>query len=47
MLALGGFPAVGYFCAGVAVAAAMVVALKVRNPEEFLARVTTQDSNPA
>ena len=47
MLALGGFPAVGYFCAAVAVAAAVVVTLKVRNPEEFLVPVTTRDSSPA
>ena len=44
MLALGGFPLLGLFCLGVAVLAAAVIRLKVRESAEFLAqRVPRQD----
>ena len=44
MLALGGFPLLGLFCLGVAIIAAAVLRLKVRESAEFLAqRVLRQD----
>src|SRR5882724_884846 len=44
MLALGGFPLLGLFCLGVAIIAAAVLRLKVRESAEFLAqRVPHQD----
>jgi predicted MFS family arabinose efflux permease len=44
MLALGGFPLLGFFCLGVAIIAAAVVRFKVRESAEFLAqRVPRQD----
>ena len=39
MLALGGFSLVGMFSLGAAVAAALIVRLKVRDSAEFLERV--------
>ena len=39
MLALGGFPMVGFFCLGAAVAGSAVVLLKVRDSPEFLERI--------
>jgi len=35
MLAQASFPAVGFFCAGIAVLSAAVVAFKVRDPEKI------------
>jgi hypothetical protein len=44
ILALGGFPLLGFFCLGVAIIAAAVIRLKVRETAEFLAqRVLRQD----
>ena len=44
MLALGGFPMVGFFCLGAAVLAAVVVRLKVRDSAEFLEQVALRES---
>ena len=43
MLALGGFPMVGFFCLGAAVAGAVLVLLKVRDSAEFLERIALRD----
>ena len=43
MLALGGFPMVGFFCLAAAAAAAVVVAVKVRDSKEFLAMVALRE----
>ena len=40
MLALGGFPLVGHFCLGVAVVAAGLVHLTVRESATFLGQTT-------
>jgi predicted MFS family arabinose efflux permease len=47
VLAMGGFPMVGYFCLGVSVIAAIVVRLKVRDSPEFLQRVALRKGQPA
>ena len=47
MLALSGFPAVGFFCLGAAVIAAAVVALGVRDSEEFQAQVAQREGESA
>ena len=44
MLALGGFPVVGFFGLVAAVLAAVVVRVKVRDSEEFLEQVALRDS---
>ncbi len=47
MLAMGGFPMVGFFILGVSVIAAIVVRLKVRDSAEFVQRVALQKGQPA
>jgi DHA1 family inner membrane transport protein len=47
MLALGGFPMVGYFCLSVSLIAAIVVRLKVRDSAEFVQRMALRESQPA
>lgn len=47
MLALGGFPWVGFFCVGVAVIAAVVIQLKVRESTEFLAQMALRKGSTA
>jgi len=47
MLALGGFPMVGLLCLGVAVIAAVVIRLKVRDSAEFLAQIALRQGKPA
>jgi hypothetical protein len=47
VLAMGGFPMVGYFFLGVSVISAIVVRLKVRDSAEFLHRVGPQKGQPA
>ena len=44
MLALGGFPMVGFFCLGAAILAAIVLRLKVRDSAEFLERIALRES---
>lgn len=39
MLTLGGFPMVGFFCLGAAVAASVLMLIKVRDSAEFLERI--------
>jgi DHA1 family inner membrane transport protein len=46
-LALGGFPWVGLFCLGVAVLAAMVIHLKVRDSAAFLAQLAQRQGTTA
>lgn len=43
MLALGGFPLVGFFCLGAAVIAAALVLLKLRDSKEFIQGVAIED----
>ena len=38
LLALSGFPLVGFFCLGVSVLAAVVIRLKIRDSAAFLAQ---------
>jgi predicted MFS family arabinose efflux permease len=47
LLALGGFPWVGLFCLGVAVLAAVVIQLKVRDSATFLAQLALRKGTPA
>lgn len=47
LLALGGFPMVGFFCLGAAVAAAVIVGFKVRDSAEFLERMALRKGNTA
>lgn len=43
MLAMGGFPMVGFFCLGAAVLGAVVVQVRVRDSEEFLRTVALRE----
>ena len=45
MLAMGGFPMVGFFCLGAAGLGGALVLLKVRDPAEFLERNALRDAN--
>ena len=45
MLAMGGFPMVGFFCLGAAVVGGALVLLKVRDPAEFLERIALREAN--
>ncbi len=45
MLAMGGFPMVGFFCLGVAGVGSALVLLKVRNPAEFLERIALREAS--
>jgi predicted MFS family arabinose efflux permease len=47
MLALGGFPMVGFFCLGASVISAIVVRLKLRDSPEFLQRMALQKGKTA
>ncbi|MFQ6026253.1 MAG: MFS transporter [Dehalococcoidia bacterium] len=47
MLALGGFPLVGFFCLGMAIVAAAVVRIKVRDSAEFLEQIALRESKSA
>lgn len=47
MLAWGGFPQVGLFCLGVAVIAAVVLQLKVRDSAAFLAQIALRNGTTA
>jgi MFS family permease len=47
LLALGGFPWVGLFCLGVAVLAAVVIQLKVRDSAVFLAQLALRKGTTA
>ena len=44
MLALGGFPLVGFFFLGIAVVAAVVVLAKVRDSAEFLEQLAQREA---
>ena len=44
VLALDGFPMVGFFCLGATILAAVVVRLKVRGSVEFLERIALRES---
>ena len=45
MLAMGGFPMVGFFCLGAAGVGGAVVLLKVRDSAEFLERIALREAN--
>jgi hypothetical protein len=47
MLALGGFPQVGFFCLGISMIAAVVLQYKVRESVAFLARIAPQKGTTA
>ena len=47
LLALGGFPLVGFFCLGVAVIAAVVIRLKVQNSAAFLEQLPESPGHTA
>ncbi|MCH7843305.1 MAG: MFS transporter [Chloroflexi bacterium] len=45
MLAMGGFPMVGFFCLGAAGVGGALILLKVRDPAEFLERIALREAS--